>query len=160
MIRTLFVLAGVLGLVACGTTSPRDYTPVIARFFLEAPDGQGGLATLPTSGVQIAVSTKPVITEFDIVNVEIARVELGECLLFQLTGAAARDLYRLTTTNQGRRLVLVLNGEPLGARRIERPFDDGAVLVFVEKPDSALRELAANLRKTSTELQRAAAKKS
>ncbi len=149
-----------IGLVACGTPAKRDFAPVVARFFLESSEGQGGLATLPQSGVQIAVSPKPVITEFDVVNVEVVRVELGECLMFQLTGAAARDLYRLTTTNQGRRLVLLLNGEAVGARRIERPFEDGAVLVFVEKPDAALQELAANLRKTAEEMQRAAAKKS
>ena len=34
-------------------------------------------------------------------------MELGKCLMFQLTPAAARDFYRLTGSHQGRRLVLV-----------------------------------------------------
>ena len=160
MRHALAAVIFLLALTGCGTTPRRDFTPVIARFFLESTDAQSGFATLPQSGVRIAVAVKPVITEFDFVNVQVARVELGQCLMFQLTPAAARDLYRLTTTNQGRRLVLVLNGEPVGSRRIERPFEDGTVLVFVEKPDAALQAIAEALRKTSEELQRAAAKKS
>jgi hypothetical protein len=144
-----------LGLLfaSCRTPPPPDYTPTLARFFIESPSGTVGM-TLPQSGVQVAVSAKPVITEFDFVDVAVAQVELGRCLMFQLAPAAARDLYRLSVPNQGRRLVLVVNGTPLGARRIERPLDDGAVLVFVELPDEALPGLAANLRKTTAELQR------
>ncbi len=128
-----------------------DYSPTLARFFIETPAGTVGM-TLPQSGVQLAVSAKPMITEFDFVDVAVAQVELGRCLMFRLTPAAARDLYRLSVTNQGRRLVLVVNGVPLGARRIDRPLDNGTVLVFAEVADDALPALANNLRKTSAEL--------
>ena len=85
-------------------------------------------------------------------------VELGRCLMFKLTPAAARDLYRLSVQSQGRRLVLVVNGAPLGARRIERPFDDGTVLIFAEINDTELPALVGNMRKSSAELQRAVKK--
>ena len=143
----------------CASRASREATPAIARFFLESPSGRQAAATLPVSGVRIAIAPKPVITEFDIVNVELAQVELGKCLMFQLTPAAARDLYRLTASNQGRRLVLVLNGEAIGARVIERPLENGTIFTFVELPDERLPALVAGLKRTSAELQREAAKK-
>ncbi|HWA85859.1 MAG TPA: hypothetical protein VG710_06530 [Opitutus sp.] len=143
----------------CASHARRDGPPAIARFFLESPASDRAAATLPISGVRIAIAPKPVITEFDIVNVEIAQVELGKCLVFQLAPAAARDLYRLTASNQGRRLVLVLDGAAIGARMIERPLEDGAIFTFVELPDEKLPALVAGLKRTSVELQRAAAGK-
>lgn len=155
------IAVGLLGLALAGCQSApqKASTPERARFFLESVDGTGEQVTLPQSGVQILVQPKPVITEFDIVNVDIARIELGECLVFQLTPAAARDLYRLTAANQGRRLVLLLGGVPFGARYIARPFDRGTVLIFVEVPDAALPALVANLKETCAALQPAAAKR-
>lgn len=143
---------------ACATAPKRELAPAIARFFLESSDGSGGVATLPKSGVRIAVGLKPVISEFDIINVDVAQVDLGKCLRFQMTRSAARDLYRLTASNQDRRLVLLLNGAPMGARRIERPFDDGTILIFVEISDDALPALAESLRNTAAELKRSARK--
>lgn len=148
-----------LGLTAsCGHTPPVDFHPMTARFFLEAQDDRAPVMVLPRSGVSIAIEAKPVVSEFDFITVEVARVELGECLLFQLDGAAARDLYRMTTVHQGRRLVLLVNGAPMGARRIEQPWDDGRILVFVEVADQALPALAADIRRTATEVRRKAQK--
>lgn len=147
-----------LGFAGCAAAHHEHLPTSVARFFLEARSGEGGLATLPRSGSKIAVGVKPVLTEFDLVDVQVARVELGDCLLFRLTPSAARDLYRLTGANQGARLVLVLNGEPLGARRIDHPFDDGTILIFVEVADGALQSLAAQLRATTAEIQLAAKK--
>ena len=145
----------IIGLTLAGFASaPRvDYTPKLACFFLEALGGAVGL-TLPQRGLQLAVSSKSVLTEYYFPDVSIAQVELGRCLMFRLPAAAARDLYRLTVPNQGRRLVLVVDGVPLGARRIDRPFDDGAVLVFAGVANSELPGIAENLLKTSAELQR------
>lgn len=114
--------------------------------------------TLPRSGVQLAVGAKPVFTEFDIVDVDVVEVQLGKCLRFEFSAAAARDLYRLTATNQGRRLVLSLDGRPAGARPIDRPFREGTVLIFVEMPDEALPALAENLRQMAGAVHEAAAK--
>jgi len=143
----------------CQTTEKKDYRPTLARFFLEEADARTVSVTLPQSGVQVAVGPKPVFTEGDIVNVELMQVELGKCLMFQFTPAAARDLYRVSGSNQGRRLVLFLNDIPLGARRMEGPLAAGSVFVFVEVPDSALPALVDSLKKTSASVQRAVAKK-
>jgi hypothetical protein len=145
-----------LATTGCATAPVAGVQPTLARFFLESADEQGAQVLLPKSETKITVAVKPVLTEFDVARVEIAQVELGRCLLFQLTPAAARDLYRLSGSNQGRRLVLTVNGRAMGARRIDRPIDDGALLIFVETPDDALPALQAGLRKTAIELQRTA----
>ncbi len=145
-----------LGLSGCATTKPVDYTPTQARLFLESADANAPTVKLPKSGVVIAVSSKAVITEGDILNAEVVQVELGRCLLLQVTPSAARDLYRLTGSNQGRRLVLTLNDVALGARQIDRPFDEGAVMIFVELSDTELATLVADLKRTSAVLQKAA----
>jgi hypothetical protein len=160
MIKTAVSLLGfALLLAGCQTAEKVDYTPTLARFFLEEADARTIGATLPQSGVRVMVGPKPVLTEGDIVNVELMQVELGKCLMFQLTPAAARDLYRVSGSNQGRRLVLFLNNLPVGARRMEGPLAEGAVLMFVEVPDAALPALVENLKKTSAAVQRAAARK-
>jgi hypothetical protein len=63
----------------------------------------------------------------------------------QLSPAAARDLYRLSVAAPGRRLVLTVDDLILGARRIDQPLADGAVLMFVEIADERLPALAARL---------------
>jgi len=150
---------GALALLAggCRSSAKRDYAPTIARFMLEArPDEAGTPVTLPQSGVQLTVLRKPVFAEFDVVNVELVQVALGKCLLFQLTPAAARDLYRLTGSNQGRRLVLVLNDAPIGARRIDGAWTDGSILTFLELPDGELVTLVRSLKRTSADIQKEA----
>ena len=142
-------------LTACESTrAPRDYKPTLARFFLEASGNDGTPVQLPRSGVSMVVNSKPVLTEGDIVNVELVQVDLGKCLMFQLTPAATRDFYRMSVTHHGRRLVLVIDGATLGARRIDGAITNGAVFVFVEVPDDALPGLVENLKKSSAALQK------
>jgi hypothetical protein len=148
------------GLAGCSTPTPRDFTPTQARLFLESTDASAPTVKLPKSGVIINVSSKAIITEGDIVNAEVAQVELGKCLLLQVTPAAARDLYRLTVMNQGRRMVLTLNGVALGARQIDGPFGEGTVIIFVEMTDAELTALVHDLKRTSAELQKEMARKS
>lgn len=157
---TLFALGLALAAGAgCGTTKPPlDYTPKAARFYLEAASGDGTPLQLPRSGVNLAVNSKPVITEGDIANVDLVQVELGKCLYFQLTPAATRDFYRMSVSHQGRRLVLVIDGVALGARRIDGPITNGVVFVFAEVPDEDLPALVDNLKKSSSALQKALSK--
>ena len=140
-------------------SAPRDYTPIVTRFFLESGSGDGTPLTLPQSGVHVTVNSKPVIAEGDIVNVELVQVDLGKCLLFQLTPTATRDFYRMSVSHQGRRLVLIITDEALGARRIDGPVTNGVVYVFVEIPDAALPALVQNIKKTSVAMQREIARK-
>lgn len=138
---------------------PTDYQPLVARFYLETTPSEAGLAVqLPLSGVAVNVGPKPVFVEYDIINAEEAQVDLGRCLLVQLTPAAARDLYRLSVASVGRRLVLSLNDKLVGARRIERAMADGNIMVFVELPDAELPALVVRLKRTSVDLVLAAKK--
>lgn len=139
--------------------APRDYTAMSARFFLEAGNADGTPLTLPQSGVHLSVNSKPVITEGDIVNVELVQVDLGKCLLIQLTPSATRDFYRLSVTHQGRRLVLMVNDQAIGARRIDGAITNGLIYVFVEVPEAELAELVNNLKKSSVAMQRELARK-
>jgi hypothetical protein len=149
-----------LALTACQqATKAPPYLPLVARLYLEARPGEAGVAMrLPVSGVTINVSGKPVIVEYDLRNAEAARVDLGPCLLLQVSPAAARDLYRLSVSAAGRRLVLLLNDEPTGVHRIEQALGDGAILVFVERPDAELPGLVERLKRTTADIAAATAK--
>ncbi len=135
-------LAGVsLFLSACKTTGVGfDYEPMRARFVMEA-DNDGAVVTLPVSNVRIQVNATAVITEYDLEDVALAELEMGTCLQFTTTRRASRALYQETASNQGKRMVLLVNGRPIGIQRIERPIADGVFHVFVELPDSELPEL-------------------
>ena len=161
--KTLFATLAIVvsfALSGCSSMSkPRDYKPTTARFFLEAGGPDGTPVTLPQSGVNLIANSKPVFTEGDIVNVEIVQVDLGKCLMFQLTPSALRDLYRLSGAHQGRRLVLQIDNIALGARRIDGPITNGVIFVFVELPDAELPALVDNLKKTSAALQKEISRK-
>ncbi|MFI5356558.1 MAG: hypothetical protein ACHQ4G_04410 [Opitutales bacterium] len=145
------------GLGGCRTQVADPGPVLVARFLLESDAQRGALAVrLPVSGVQVRVAPKPVITEYDIVHVIEAKVDLGPCLLFQLTPAAARDVYRLSARNLNRRLLLVLNGEPVGVRVIDRPLEAGMLFIFLEVPNASLPKLVNDLNRTCLRLQREA----
>ena len=156
----VLTLAALFALVGCNTsTKKKDFIPTVARFYLEAKEGDAfASVTLPVSGVQIAVNNKPMVTEYDFTRVELAQSDLGQFMVFSLTGDAARDLYRTTGTNQGKRLVLFINDKPVGARMIDRAFNTGTIAVFAALPDDILPELVKNLNGTSIDLQKKIAK--
>ena len=85
-------------------------------------------------------------------DVNLVRVNLGWCLVFRLTPAATRDFYRMSVAAQGRRLVLTLNGQPAGARRLDQAISDGGLMTFVEVMDADLPVLADRIRRTSVTL--------
>lgn len=152
------LVLGIALLFAAGCETGRvDAEPsVVPRFHLETPLVENAMtAELPVSGVRLTFATKPVLTEQDIANVEVAEVELGRCLLFQLTPAAARDLFRITASHQGRRLVLTLNGRALGARRIEAPIEEGNLAMFIELPDTELASVVRGVRQALIDLETA-----
>ena len=162
MNRALALVLAAVAVVLAGcestATKPTE-PPLVARFYLETKPNETGIAvSLPQSGVTINVSPKPVLVEYDIVNAEVAQVDLGRCLLLQVGPQATRDLYRFSVGAVGRRLVLALNDQFVGARRIEGAMSDGAVLIFVEMPDDQLPEVVTRLKRTSAELAEAARK--
>ena len=154
-LRISLLLVGAWLLCGCqGTSAPKDYTPLRARFFLEASETNAGTVVgLPRSGVNVTVNAKPVLTEGDFINVELAQVDLGKCLMFELTPTARRDFYRMSGSHQGRRLVLTVNDDAIGARRIDGAIENGVVFIFVETPEEQLPRLVENLKKSAIAMQ-------
>lgn len=153
-LRLLPALVCLLFASGCQTAEPMPPgQQLIARFFLELRPGmQGVRVQLPVSKVSMIVSPKPVLVEQDIINVQLAKVDLGWCLHFQFSSAAARDLYRLSSANLGGRLVLALNGAAVGARVLDQAVPDGRLMIFVEVPNEELSPIAERLNRTSAAL--------
>lgn len=151
----LFALALGVVLSACKTTNQSKVTAV-PRFVLEASVGStnASMVTMPVSGARIAVDSEAVLSEFDILAVQVAEVEFGKCLLFTLSSQAARDFYRTTTLNQGKRLVLLVNGRAIGVRILDQPIANGALVTYLEVPDDSLEELAEDMKGTIVEIRK------
>ncbi len=114
----------------------------------------GDVVTLPLSRSRIALSKEPLVSEFEIVNVELVQVELGLALLVQVSELGARDLYRATVTNMGGRIVLTVNGNAVAARRVEAAIQDGNFYTFVEMDDESLAQMVLDLKETIAYLQK------
>jgi hypothetical protein len=120
--------------------------------------GMGGdLITLPVSGSSISVESEPVVNEFEIVNVEMIKVDLGIAMLVQVSGQGGRDLYRASVENMGSRIVLTVNGNGIGSRRIDGAIKDGKFYTFVEVDEEELGELVLDIKETIAYLQAKAA---
>ena len=109
--------------------------------------------TLPVSRTSIRVEKEPLINEFEIRNVELVKVELGMALLFQLSEKGSRVLYRASVSENGNRIVLTVNGNALGARRIDGAMESGLFYTFVELPDDELGQFVLDLKATLEQLQ-------
>ena len=152
----MVLLAAAFAVTGCkSSTKKKDFNVTVARFYMEAAEGDAfASVTLPVSGVQIAINSKPVVTEYDFAGVQVAESDLGKFLVFTLTNDATRDVYRVTGANQGRRLVLFINDKPVGARIIDRAFNTGAISVFAAIPDELLVTLAKDMNDTSIDIQK------
>lgn len=149
LLLTVAVLTG-----GClGSSKKRDpETNEVVRFMLESPArNPGALVRLPKSGTSIAISPKSYFTEYDVVKCDVIENELGKALVFELTPQAGRDLYRLSVTNQGLRLVTVVNGVAVGAQRINTPISNGYIITYVEVDEARMEEMAKNITETSAE---------
>jgi len=153
-LHLIALLFGLFLLSGCQSTPPDPMNdPLVARFFLETRPGEAGLPVqLPISKLDLTVNPKPVFVETDIIDADLIRVKLGWCMMIRFTPAAARDLYRLTVNNQGRRLVLSFNDQPAGARRIDEVMTQGGLLIFVEVDDVNLPPLVERLKRTSADI--------
>jgi len=154
-------LVALLAIAGGCNTAPKkpDFEAVSARFFMESRSGEQGLPVkLPVSGVTLEVDPRPVMLEFDIARVQLIDGEFGPGLMFVLTAQAARDLYRISASSQGRRLVLALNGTPVAATPFTGPLGSGAIIVYPELEPAKMGELARDLDLTSSDVQARAAK--
>ena len=154
MIRAGLIFCALLVFAGC-QSQPKgpEVKPMIARFYLESRPGEiGATLQLPVSRLNINVNPKPVLVETDIATADLVQVKLGWCLVFRLTPPAVRDFYRMSVGAQGRRLVLTLNGQAAGARRLDQVVADGGLMMFIEVLDSDLPVIADRIRQTSESL--------
>ena len=112
------------------------------------------ILTLPVSGTSIQVQSEALVSEFDIINVEMVKVEMGIALLVQVSTKGARDLYRGSVSNMGGRIVLTVNGNPIGAWRIDGAIQDGNFYTFVEIDDEEVGQLVLDIKESLVEIQR------
>ena len=133
------------------TEGPKNYDIAVARFVFESGDANGyaSVAELPVSRVRIPLSSGAALSEFDIEGVQVAEVELGRCLVFAFSPAASRALMRESSLNLGKRLVLLINGQPIGVRKVEQPISDGRIFMFLETKDGELEKIANDIVGTS-----------
>ena len=113
----------------------------------------GETVTLPVSRTMVSIQGDPVVNEFDILNVEMVKVDMGVALLVQTGGQGARDLYRASVSNMGSRIVFMVNGNSIGARRIDGAIQDGNFYTFVEVDDEELGQLVLDIKETIVKLQ-------
>ena len=107
---------------------------------------KGTIVKLPISGTSINIQGQPLVNEFDILNVEMVKVDLGFALLVQVSAQASRELYRSSISNMGGRIVLMVNGNAIGARRIDGAIEDGNYYTFVEVDDEELGKLVFDIK--------------
>lgn len=156
----LVLLLAALFTAGCGSSSKKDYPVTVTRFLVEATGDEVGVnLRLPVSGVVVRAGPKAILTEYDIVSAQVVESDLGPAVMFQLTTQASRDMFRLTATNLGRRLVTTVNGLALGVTRLDRPLGDGVVISYLEVKPEALSELVENINKTSADMQKEVSKR-
>ena len=130
----------------------------VPRLMIEARgiDYSGSRAldlVLPVSRSMIQVESKPMVNEFDIINAEMVKVDMGFALLLELTDTGCRELYRRSVTNNGNSVVFTSNGKAVGARVLDGAITDCKFYTFVEIPDAELGQFVLDLKKSIAELQ-------
>ena len=153
----LILLSSLGFLVACKKGKLENLS--VPRLMIEtrgvnygAPTGE--IVTLPVSRTTISIQGDPVVNEFDILNVEMVKVDMGVALLVQTGGQGARDLYRASVSDRGSRIVFMVNGNAIGARRIDGAIQDGNFYTFVEVDDEELGQLVLDIKETIVDLQK------
>ncbi len=140
-------------LVGCASSSKKmkEEDVAVVRFVVETAPGEAGATMrLPVSGTVINVVPKNLFSEYDVTKASVVQNEYGPSLLFQFTSVAARDLFLQTAGSQGRRIVTTINGQPVGAVRVNQPISQGYLVTYVEMPDVDLTELTERITETST----------
>ena len=108
---------------------------------------------LPMTQERITVAREPLVNEFEILNMELVKVDLGLALFIQLSEAGAKKLYRASVNNLGDRVVLTVNGSAVGARRFDGALQNGALYTFTELSDDELGDLVLQVKDTIDLLQ-------
>lgn len=152
-IHLLFTFLGVCILCGCkkgeelkNLTLPRLMIEQRGNLGYPSPSFVPNVAVLPISGTRISIQDQPLVDEFNILNVELVKVDMGLALLVQVSAQGSRSLYRGSVSNMGGRIVLMINGNAMGARRIDGPMEDGNFFTFVEVSDEELGKLVFDIK--------------
>ncbi len=142
---------------SCQSPQQTIKDPAVPLFFLEVPASYPNQKRiyLPLSQTELSINSLPCLLESDVAAVELVQVEMGWCLLFVFTPEGQKLLYRLTAANLGRRLVLTINGVPVGVRVIDRLESSGQWLTFTELSEEELPQVVQRLKETIAILQQA-----
>ncbi|MFW5883238.1 MAG: hypothetical protein ACOCVG_02620 [Verrucomicrobiota bacterium] len=139
-------------LTACQTG--REEAKAVPRFYVEVLDAnQLGnrvqVLEMPGEAQPITVQTASALNETHFARVQVVQVDLGRALMFETTSSGAFQLMRVSTTNIGRRLVLVVGEEVIGMRRIDGSIQNGVLYTFVfeEEDETSIFELADRINK-------------
>ncbi|MGJ8639330.1 MAG: hypothetical protein ACSHYA_08040 [Opitutaceae bacterium] len=157
--KSLLALVCCAFLALAGCIGEDDYENMkVPRLMLESRGVNygsliGEQVTMPDSKAKISLNKEPLVNEFEIINVDLVKVELGLALLVQVSERGSRALYRASVTNNGNRVVLLINGNPVGARRLDGAIADGNLYTFVELPDDELEQLVIDIKGTIVTLQ-------
>ena len=104
---------------------------------------------LPISGSAVQVFERPVMFTDDFRRAEVVEVRTyGKAIRLFTDTHGQYSLMRLSGDNIGYRLVFVINGQPMGARRIDGMLNDGVLYTFLEVADEDLLELVRKLNRT------------
>ena len=153
-----FTFLGICLLCGCKKEqNPKDL--ILPRLMIEVRGVdygvmQGTIVKLPVSGTTITIQDQPFINEFDILNVEMVKVDIGVALLLQVSPQASRSLYRRSISNMGGRIVLMVSGNAIGARRIDGAIEDGNFYTFVEVDDEELGKLVFDMKASLATIQK------
>jgi hypothetical protein len=114
-------------------------------FFLESDRTGAVVRSLPLSGIQIRTADAAALSGDDFVRADVGQNEFGKCLRLQLSRHGTVKLQQLAASAGGQRLVLVVDGHPVGALRLHGRPEDDYLCVLVEVPDADLPGLAREL---------------
>lgn len=152
-IHLFFTFLGVC--LLCGCKKEQELKNLtLPRLMIETRGLSHGspIVKLPVSGTRISIQDQPLVDEFNVLNVELVKVDMGIALLVQVSAQGSRSLYRGSISNMGGRIVLMINGNAMGARRIDGPIEDGNFFTFVEVSDEELGKLVFDIKASLTSI--------
>ncbi|UPA28197.1 MAG: hypothetical protein LW808_002720 [Verrucomicrobiota bacterium] len=148
-------------IVLCaGCRTARDLPQTDFQFFIEQSPRTGGLIwshrlQLPISKLQMPVCAQPILLASDIAHVSRSESNLGPCLIFHLRQRAMIQFCQLVMEGIGRKIVLCVNGQPLGVSSpLQSENFEGTITIFPEVADTQIDVLIKELNNTLVKLQK------
>lgn len=143
LLSALTILLCSLTLFGCNTNK-KPSIPV--EFYLEVDLPTEETMNYTPKQMLSRIGGQPILVGTDFVSVDLARVDAGLCLYFQVTPQASFRLYNISAQSLGKRMVVFINGEPVGIRWITEIIQNGRLFTFVQEvPNEELPALTISL---------------